>query len=207
MRMPPLLCYLALAAAASSARSTTTTAFSFSGIVGTGTTRQWQTALLLSLSAKNISPDEHPNSNRIRQDEQIMMTDTGGGGMQSSHCRRRRRQVLGRVVWGLMGVSVLSRPEKAMALVKGNAPPPKVIKGSSASPTSGTTNPTCTNVETCQEMAEQELVKSEQAELAAQANLPPIQTTSSGTRYRTMVRSPFSENKAVVVRIGDTVRL
>jgi hypothetical protein len=56
-------------------------------------------------------------------------------------------------------------------------------------------------------MALQEAYKAEQVELAAQANLPPIQTTvPGGTRYRTMVPSPLSENKAVV-RIGDTVRL
>mmetsp|Transcript_20351 Transcript_20351/g.36864 ORF Transcript_20351/g.36864 Transcript_20351/m.36864 type:complete len:335 (-) Transcript_20351:46-1050(-) len=179
-------------------------------MVGTGTTTrklqsQSQSQRLNLKSAKNMSPDEHPkNSNRIRQEEQ-MMTDTGNG-MKSSH---RRRQVLGRVVWGLVGISGVSasRPEKAMALVKGNAPPPKVNKGGSSSPTSGTTNPVCTNVETCQEMALQEAYKAEQVELAAQANLPPIQTTvPGGTRYRTMVPSPLSENKAVV-RIGDTVRL
>lgn len=66
---------------------------------------------------------------------------------------------------------IVSAPPAAQALVKGNAPPPKKSKPSERS---------CTNVEECQQMAEEK----EAAERMAADQLEPPSVTQRGTRYK-----------------------
>lgn len=71
-------------------------------------------------------------------------------------------------------------PEKAHALVKGNAPPPPKKLSSNE-------ERKCRNVEECQEMAER-LAKKQDEE--AKANMTPPSITARGTRYRDVVEAP-----------------
>jgi hypothetical protein len=73
-------------------------------------------------------------------------------------------------------------PEKAHALVKGNAPPPPKKLSSNE-------ERKCRNVEECQEMAER-LAKKQDEE--AKANMTPPSITARGTRYRDVVEAPAS---------------
>lgn len=85
--------------------------------------------------------------------------------------------------------ALVSYPETADALVKGNAPPPKMKPSGD--------KPKCTNVEECQAMAYQK----EQEVISEQG--PPPQVTAGGTRYRDL--SPGSSD--VVVKDGNEVTL
>lgn len=74
-------------------------------------------------------------------------------------------------------VALISQPQNADALVKGNAPPPK--KGPAE-------ERKCRNVEECQEMAERLAAKADEE---AKANMVPASVTSRGTRYRELIES------------------
>uniref|UniRef100_A0A7S2EUH9 peptidylprolyl isomerase n=1 Tax=Trieres chinensis TaxID=1514140 RepID=A0A7S2EUH9_TRICV len=81
--------------------------------------------------------------------------------------------------------------DPALALVKGNAPPPPKAKSDRK----------CSNVEECQEQAER-LAKQQEEE--ARANAVPLSVTPSGTRYKEMEPSPLGDSAPLASK-GDTV--
>ena len=87
--------------------------------------------------------------------------------------------------------SLITMPQNADALVKGNAPPPK--KGVSD-------ERKCRNVEECQEMADR-LADKKQEE--ARANMVPASLTKRGTAYRDVVEAPAG----VEAKLGDTATI
>jgi len=96
---------------------------------------------------------------------------------------------------GLVPTLFLS-PVPSMALVKGNAPPPK-----SSPPTSD--KPKCTNVDDCQALAERkEQELRERAAAAAASEGDAIRKTKGGTRYR-----DIEEGTGAIVKEGDEVTL
>jgi FKBP-type peptidyl-prolyl cis-trans isomerase len=80
----------------------------------------------------------------------------------------------------------------AHALVKGNAPPPKLSAGD---------KPKCTNVEECQAQAE---LREQQLREQAAAESVPILSTSAGTRYRDY---EIGNDNSPTVKDGDTVEV
>uniref|UniRef100_A0A7S3QIQ5 peptidylprolyl isomerase n=1 Tax=Chaetoceros debilis TaxID=122233 RepID=A0A7S3QIQ5_9STRA len=89
--------------------------------------------------------------------------------------------------------SLITMPQNADALVKGNAPPPK--KGVSD-------ERKCRNVEECQEMADR---LADKVQEEARANMIPASLTKRGTAYRDVVEAPAGvEAKA---KLGDTAKI
>ena len=91
-----------------------------------------------------------------------------------------------------MLIVTTGNPEPSLALVKGNAPPPK--KSASTGD-----KPKCTNVEECQAQAE----KREQEEREKREDGPPPQVTSTGIRYLDIEDGSGGE----VVKDGDDVQV
>jgi FKBP-type peptidyl-prolyl cis-trans isomerase len=87
--------------------------------------------------------------------------------------------------------SLITMPQNADALVKGNAPPPK--KGVSD-------ERKCRNVEECQEMADR-LADKQQEE--ARANMVPASLTKRGTAYRDVVEA----SAGAEAKVGDTATI
>lgn len=110
----------------------------------------------------------------------------------SSHDTRRRELFVQKPV--AVAASLLAftagttaAPPPALALVKGNAPPPKTKVGADGG------KPKCTNVEECQAQAER---KAEEERLEAEANAVPVSTTGRGTRYRDITTGSGTEARA-----------
>ena len=114
------------------------------------------------------------------------MKDTSSTSTVTATTAINRRNVLRKSILFTVATGVaanLPSPEKAHALVKGNAPPPKKV--------SSAEERKCRNVEECQEMAER-LAKIQEEE--AKANMTPASVTSRGTRYRDVMEATPSDN-------------
>jgi hypothetical protein len=114
------------------------------------------------------------------------MKDTSSTSSVTATTAINRRNVLRKSILFTVATGVaanLPSPEKAHALVKGNAPPPKKV--------SSAEERKCRNVEECQEMAER-LAKIQEEE--AKANMTPASVTSRGTRYRDVMEATPSDN-------------
>ncbi|KAL3760680.1 hypothetical protein ACHAWU_007362 [Discostella pseudostelligera] len=108
-------------------------------------------------------------------------------------------------------------PNPSYALVKGNAPPPKMKPSSSSGSgsSSGNTNegaPKCRNVEECQEMAERAEMQLMQREAEKAALGPKPQIVNGRTRYLDIVddedgASATSGSDTKVAKVGDTVTI
>jgi FKBP-type peptidyl-prolyl cis-trans isomerase len=96
--------------------------------------------------------------------------------------------------WLLVGAAATS-PKPAHALVKGNAPPPKKKQGERS----------CTNVEECQQLAEEK--EAAEREAAADQSEPPS-VTQLGTRYKDVRVVPVEGGRQRrAAQTGDVVEL
>lgn len=135
----------------------------------------------LSWDRKSIRLSLNHNSH-----DDSIMKDTSSTSTVTATTAINRRNVLRKSILFTVATGVaanLPSPEKAHALVKGNAPPPKKV--------SSAEERKCRNVEECQEMAER-LAKIQEEE--AKANMTPASVTSRGTRYRDVMEATPSDN-------------
>jgi hypothetical protein len=115
---------------------------------------------------------------------------------------------------GLLATTTVPNP--SYALVKGNAPPPK-MKPSGGSSTGGNANdgtatPKCRNVEECQEMAERAEVALMQREAEKAASGPKPQIVNGRTRYLDVTVDDDADNNVNastrrVAKVGDSVTI
>lgn len=119
-------------------------------------------------------------------------SSTSSTSTSSSTAVTNRRKALSFLFTTTTAVATLPS-EKALALVKGNAPPPPKKLSSNE-------ERKCRNVEECQEMAER-LAKKQDEE--AKANMTPPSITARGTRYRDVVEATTpSENGSKSLQIA-----
>jgi FKBP-type peptidyl-prolyl cis-trans isomerase len=96
--------------------------------------------------------------------------------------------------WLLVVGATATFPPPAHALVKGNAPPPKKKQGERS----------CTNVEECQQLAEEK--EAAEREAAADQSEPPS-VTQLGTRYKDVRVVPVEGGRRRAAQTGDVVEL
>ena len=133
----------------------------------------------------------------IRQTQQVStglshmtQNDNNEDNTRESPMLKRRQMLESMAAVGLALWTTSVQP--SYALVKGNAPPPKM------SASGGGDKPKCTNVEECQALAE----KREQELRESQDQGPPPLVTAVGTRYREIEVGSGNE-----VKDGDEVQV